>query len=241
MQKIKNKVRNLFIQFIVISVSLIVSIIVILSVPVLADIRMGVLLILLIIFVVFLVIISPKMQFSVFQLKHAKLSENPSKPVSIRRDVSSPNWINYLLKKEFLVTVDSGDFALLHRTTLDKENHVTSKRMLEIIIIIKKENMFFDDLELSKTVSKLFDDYKSKKIKFRSFSFIQLKYGTNLTQDMKTKVDQIVFDSSRGQHITVINCFYNSSEKTLYFLHNKASYPTQYYKYTVDLINKLVK
>ncbi len=241
MQDVKKTFRKLLVQLIIFCSILIGTTVLTFLMPISSDIKMGVLLVSMILLLIVLIVFSPKMQLIVFKLKHTRLIENACAPIAVKFDLSNEKWIETLLSSEFLISREDDDFIVLHRTTLDSTKLGAAKRVLEVVILIKNSTLSFNHPNLSDSISQLFVDYQKKRIRFRSFSFVQIKFGDELSSELKEEINHVVFDVSRGQHVTVINGFYNTKTKRFYFLHNESYHPTIYYKYTVDLIKQLTQ
>ncbi|MBU1141084.1 MAG: hypothetical protein KKG64_01030 [Firmicutes bacterium] len=240
MEEIRKKHRILFISFILTIVFFVACAVIILSTQWTTNVKMSIFLILLILLLTATIWFRPRLYFHAMQMSYAKLKDAPHLPIQSKYDLSSKTWLSYLTKKSFKVFQENETHILLHRYTRDSKNYVTKNPMLEIIILIRDEKMDFDHQIITKTINTLEDDYRIKKIRFTNYSLIQVKYGEVMSDEMREKVNQVVFDRQNGHHITVVNGFYETNLKTVYFLHNKKFVPSLYYKYVVDLFKSLV-
>ncbi|PKK96700.1 MAG: hypothetical protein CVV58_04990 [Tenericutes bacterium HGW-Tenericutes-3] len=204
------------------------------------NVKLSLFLLLLILLLIATIWFRPRLYFHAMQMSYEKLKEHPHLPITTKHDLSNRSWLTYLTKKEFKLFIENESHVVFHRYTKDPKNFVTKNPMLEIIILIREPKMDFDNLNITKTINMLEDDYRAKKIKFTNYSLIQVKYGSEITDEMQEKVNQVVFDRQNGSHIIVINGYYETDTKKLYFLHSKKYVPSLYYKYVVDLFRSLV-
>jgi hypothetical protein len=169
-----------------------------------------------------------------------KLKEHSKPAIYTEFDLSKSTWVDRLIKDSFKVFAETDDFILTHRFTQDATNFITKHPMLEIVVIVKKEEVMYTDPSITKYVNLLEADYQKKKILFRNYSIFVVKHGLILSDEMKNEADQIVFDKQGGHHVTVINAFYEIKNKSLYFLYSDLFAPTAYYQYAVDLLKTLI-
>jgi len=240
MNEMRKKHRRLFIGFMLTIVVFATLTVLVLTTSWTTNVKMSVFLILLILLLVATVWFRPRLYFHAMQMSYEKLKEHPHLPIVTKHDLSNRSWLTYLTKRSFKLFIENESHVVFHRFTQDPKNFVTKNPMLEIIILIRESKMDFDNLNITKTINMLEDDYRVKKVKFTNYSLIQIKYGDPITDEMQEKVNQVVFDRQNGSHITVINGYYETETKKLYFLHSKKYVPSLYYKYVVDLFKSIV-
>ncbi len=207
-----------------------------------SNLQLSLLLLVLVLLMVVFIWFRPRLYYHAVEMRFLRLKELSLPPINVKHELSSKTWLTYLSKKQFRVFQEQEHYIILHRFTQDGTSFVTKSPMLEIIIVIRDEKLNFDHPVIAQKINELEKDYLvTKKVRIVNYSIVQIKYGTQLTDEMKDMVDQVVFDKHGNHHVSVVNGYYSTSDKTLYFLHSKKYVPTLYYQYVVDLLLSLVK
>jgi hypothetical protein len=240
MKEIRQKLRLYLATFVAVFLLLSSLIFFVATTQLAVDIKLSLVLVIVIIMLIVALWYNPRVFYYNQMYGFARLKHHQAKPVKAKRDVFSRDFSNYLIKKSFKIKDDFGAFVLYHRYTKDEKELVTRYPMLEMLIIIRDQDMGYQDSNIKKAINILEDEYAKNKVKFRNYAIIQIKRSDRLTDDVVKQADQVVFDKQGGRHITVINAHYNTSDETIYFLHSEYFAPTSYYKYVVKLFKSLI-
>jgi hypothetical protein len=206
------------------------------------NVQMSLLLLILVMLLIVGVWFRPRLFYHALEMSFIKLREQSLPPVSVKHDLANKTWLTYLTKKQFKVFQEQESYIVMHRFTQDSSSFITKQPMLEVIIVIRDEKLNFDHPVFAQKINDLEKEYlTTRKVRFTNYSIVQIKYGHVFSEEMKERVDQVVFDKHGHHHVTVVNGFYHTEDKTLYFLHSKKYVPTLYYQHVVDLILSLVK
>ena len=242
MEENKKLYRRYLIAFITFIVIFMTLIIILFVSNISTNLQLSLLLLILVLLLIVSIWFRPRLFYHALEISFAKLKEQAQPPIAVKHELSSKSWLTYLTKKQFSVFQEQESYIVMHRFTQDATTFVTKSPMLEVIIVIRDEKLKFNHPVFAQKINDLEKEYlKTRKIRIVNYSIIQMKYGENLSDEMKEMVDQVVFDKNGNHHVNVINSYYHTQDKTLYFLHSKKYVPTLYYQYVVDLILSLVK
>ncbi len=207
-----------------------------------SNVQLSLLLFILVLMMVVFIWFRPRLYYHAVEMRFLRLKELSLPPITVKHELSSKTWLTYLSKKQFKVFQEQEHYIILHRFTQDGTSFVTKSPMLEIIIVIRDEKLNFNHPVFAQKINDLEKEYiVTKKVRIVNYSIIQVKYGLELTEEMKEMVDQVVFDKHGNHHVSVINSYYSTNDKKFYFLHSKKYVPTLYYQYVTDLLLSLVK
>lgn len=240
MEIIRKKQRQLFITFILTILFFVGLIIGLFMTSWAMDLKLSLLLLSLIMMLVVLFWFKPRLFFYDQQYGFLKMKSLQGKPLATSHDLSSQQWVAHLRKKNFTIFASNEAYAVFHRFTRDATNFLTKRPMLEIIAVIYKDDMPYHDKEISKIINLIEDDYLRRKVKFTNYTILQIKYGEVITKEIENEADQVVFDNQAGRHITVVNGYYMTKQKEVYFLYSDFYTPTAFYRHGIDLMKEIL-
>ncbi len=151
----------------------------------------------------------------------------------------------FLVKKTFFNELQGAlllnDFMLV-TTTLGFDLYLkesAQNRGIELVCRIKKPNFEFLSPEIDIEIKKILKFFGQRTVS-HIICLIFKKY-TEYSNQAETEADNIVTFSNWGVYFTSINIAYFEKESTLYFLHSKTFWPSNYYKVATESILNLTK
>ncbi len=205
------------------------------------DQKLGILVLIVIVQLGILLWISPRIFYYNQMYGFLKLKDDAAPSIRTKRDLVGESFHKHLVEQSFKAFRDYGSHVVFYRTTRDKTAFATRKTMLEIVTIIKDDDIDYDDSKLVSAVNDVEDMAMKEKIRYKNHSIIQIRSGNHTDKKRIEKADQVVFETHKGHRICMINVIYDKAHDKAYFLHGKSYAPNAYYTYVVELFKSLAK
>lgn len=236
-----NKKRKFWLYLAIFSVVIVTGLCVLIGfLPLDPSISMLIILLLMVALLILILWIKPRAMYHGMQYRYYTLLEKSVGLISVKEKFDA-TWFNRLIGSKFLFAYKSDQFDVLYRISDSIEKRILAKnRILEIITIIKDNNIdFYGDL-IEAEYKKLWIEHEAKQ-KISKQVILQFKKYETFTDDVKEELDQIIAFREGKNYLVTINCGYVAKEQKLYFLHAENYYPNLYYKYGCELISNITK
>lgn len=189
----------------------------------------------------FILLLFEKSLISHYSLQHRYylLLSKQEKTLKTKSDFSI-SWLNSLREEGFKQAVNNNKYTIFYRISKSITKRSFFKtQALEFLTIFhdNKVDLYADELE---------NEYRTiwftheKENRLNKQIIIQIKKYSHFNEEVKNELDKIIMYKEGDNYLITINCGYISNEGKLYFLHSNNYHPNLYYKYTVDLIKKLL-
>jgi cell division protein FtsL len=183
-------------------------------------------------------ILKPKLMFYAMHYRYHMLLANSNQPQKVKTKFDS-EWIDNLLKLKFQYGAKHDYFDVFYRITKPIERSAFhANHILEIITVIKDNNMDFYSDQLNDEYKRLWVEHQAK-YRISKQVIMQFKKYDDYHDSIKDDFDRVIAFNEGSNYFISINCGYFQNQRTLYYLHSDLFYPNLYYKYAVDLIKQI--
>lgn len=189
--------------------------------------------------IVFLLYIKPKMMGHNLYHKYLILLKKSNPPQKIKQKFDF-KWIESIKKDGYSLFYQSDKYDIYIKISKILEQKIfTNNSMLEIINIIKVNEIDFYADEIHEQYKKIWIEHQAKH-KINKQVILQLKKYTEYNEEVKTELDQVIVFSEKKNYLITINLGYFTNDSTLYYLHSDTYYPNLYYEHGCKVIKKLM-
>lgn len=189
----------------------------------------------------FLILSTVKGRFDIANtlISYHKLDTNREGPLMISKSILTNYWIDYIKRNGYSLYKNFAAFDIYYR--FETINYKSKRNKTMIIVVMIKNQTSFDSKTLAKSINDMGEDFY-KKERFNNHIVLQFKNTKEYTKELVFEADQVLFKKQNNRnYIVIINVLQNTTDNTIYFLHNNNYSPNRFYTYGINEIKKLSK
>ena len=166
-----------------------------------------------------------------------KIRHHASKPLPTRETATSIE--GKLRALGFEENHKKKKYTLYYKTTKDDIKRIFKRYMLEVVIISRTNAFFIDDV--NEEIDRIQMELHKKKMKIDKLFVTQIKDITELNEETKNQIKEIVFIRTNRGIISIINVGLHAQSKQAVLLYSETYRPSLYYEYHINEIKEMIK
>jgi len=169
-----------------------------------------------------------------------RIVDKQGPPLPIKRIHELASLEQYLRMQEFTVFAKQGTHTVFSRMKKDDIKKIFRGYILEVVVYIRPNMDEFYLDHVDECVQKLQDEAIKNKQKVEKILVTQIKKVTELDDDTKNKIKEIIFLRTQSGIISTINVGLHEASGKAILLYSDEYSPSMYYRYHIDQIKRMV-
>ncbi|NCU33113.1 MAG: hypothetical protein EOM23_09335, partial [Candidatus Moranbacteria bacterium] len=201
------------------------SVIVVLFLPVSLEFKLSYALIAIVVVFILSVLLRPKVYILSIASHFSKMKENQNPMIHTAFDIASESFEKHLYHKGYQSFGIFDNVSSFYQISYG-EDIIRKRGILEIINVIKDDDLGFHDGIITSLVHDIKNHIGSQKKKYLHYLIINLKKTSHLSNEQIDQADEVVFEKHRNHHVAIINGFLDTTNQKLYALANDYHMPS---------------